>query len=395
MELTPNLDGIVPDPIRYWVKVCRDAGAEHMFTIGVPDKLPKETLEVYARAQYQQEMQGLPGYPPFVGLPELKNSIVEVEGNFGAELTQEDVDGMYVTVGASQALVFAFSLYKPGSEILVNTPAWGTIHNMIAHSGNRGVATSLFEDGKFNHENAEAALTDKTQAVYVNYPANPTGALVAEKQLKELANWAVSNKLHIISDEPYKYVIFDRKKTPYTSPVSFAGDINEKVSLVSSFSKIIKPDVRLGFIRVAPEALCGHEMVPFYFRNLSAGASRGIQAGINALISQDPKLDFLKPLVEGYKAKSELARKYLTEWGCEFPYTPAGTYMLFPTTPDGTDAEEWVRKTASEKKCGFIPGTSFGGKFPGFEHLAKHFRMGIGGGMPIEKLEEILGQLTA
>ncbi|MFH1403235.1 MAG: pyridoxal phosphate-dependent aminotransferase [Candidatus Altiarchaeota archaeon] len=394
MDLTDNLGRIVPDPIRYWVNVAKESGAVNMMTIGIPDPIPKDILEKYAKAVYEQEVKGLPGYPPFVGEEYLRKSIVEMESNFGAILTEEDVNRMYVTIGASQALQFIFSIFKQGSDILVMTPCWGTIHNMIAHSGNNGVPVSLFEDGRFIEENASNALTDKTAGVYINLPANPTGSLVEESELRKMCGWAVSNDLQIITDEPYKYIIFDRDRTPYTSPASLGEEINSKVSLVSSFSKIIKPDVRMGFIRVSPEILAAHEMVGFYFRNLSAGASRGIQAGINAILDDDPKLSFLKPVVDGYREKSRLAQDYLTEWGCEFPYKPAGTYMIFPTTPDGGDAEEFVRKTASEKKTGFVPGSSFGGKFSGFEHILKHFRMGFGGGMTKDKLAEVMEQLT-
>lgn len=136
-------------------------------------------------------------------------------------------------------------------------------------------------------------------------------------------------------------------------------------------------------------------MVGFYFRNLSAGASRGVQAGVTALVNQDPTLKFLRPIVDGYRRKSEIAAKYLTEWGCQLPYMPAATYMMFPTTPHGEDGEEFVRKTAVEKKTAFIPGTSFGGGFKGFESLKKHFRMGYGAGMSPEKLEEVMRLLIA
>ena len=394
MDLTKNLDGIEPDPIRYWVKVAKDAGATKMFTIGVPDKIPQNILQAYAKGAYEQEMLGATSYPPFVGEQRLKENIIKVESHFGAKLSEEDAKNMYVTVGASQALQFIFSIFQRGSEILVNTPCWGTIYNMVAHSGNIGVPTTLFVDGKFIEENAKKALTDKTVAVYVNFPANPTGEVICEKELKELCDWAVTNKLQIITDEPYKYIIFDKDKTPYTSPVSFDSEINEHVNLVSSFSKIIKPDIRAGFIRVSKKIMDSHDMVGFYFRNLSAGVSRGVQMGVSSVLETDPKLSFLKEVVEGYQRKSEYIQKKLVEWGCELPYKPAGTYMVFPTTNDGSDSEDWVKKIAAEKKCGFIPGTSFGGKYPGFEGISKHFRMGFGAGMTYEEIEEVMEVLT-
>ena len=394
MELTKNLDGIVPDPVRYWVKVAKDAQATNNFTIGVPDPIPKDALEVYAKAAYEQDMKGATAYPPFDGDENLKKSIITMEANFGAKMTEDDLSRIYVTIGASQALQFVFSLFPAGHEVLVNTPCWGTIHNMLAHSGVKGVPVAFFEEGRFIPENAKKARSDKTEALYINFPANPTGEIAPEAELKKICSWAAAEGIQIIADEPYKYLIFERKKTPYQSPISFGADIAPKVNLISSFSKIIKPDIRLGYIRLSPEILAAHKMVGFYFRNLSAGASASVQAGVNALVQKDPQLKFLRPIVDGYKAKSELMQKYVGEWGCELPYKPSGTYMMFPTTPDGSDADEWVRKTANERKTAFIPGSSFGATFKGFEHLNKHFRIGFGGGMTKEKITEIMEKLV-
>jgi len=394
VKLTKNLDGIIPDPVRYWLKVGKDAGATNNLTIGVPDQIPKEALETFAKAEYEAEVKGATSYPAFDGEDGVKKAIVAMEANFGANMTEADLGRIYVTVGASQALQFVFSLFPAGSEILVTTPCWGTIYNMVAHSGVNGVPVGLFEGGKFIKENADNAVTKKSQAVYINFPANPTGEVVPEAELRKMCEWAVSRDLQIISDEPYKYLIFDRDKTPYTSPVSMGEEIAERTNLVSSFSKIVKPDIRLGYIRLSPQILAADDMVGFYFRNLSAGASRGVQAGVTALVNQDPTLNFLRPIVDGYRKKSDLAAKYLGEWGCQLPYKPAATYMIFPTTPHGEDGEEFVRRTAVEKKTAFIPGTSFGGSFKGFEELKKHFRVGFGAGMTVGKLEDVLKALT-
>jgi aspartate/methionine/tyrosine aminotransferase len=395
VRLTKNLDGIVPDPVRYWVKVGKDAGATNNMTIGVPDPIPKESLEVFAKAEYEAELKGATSYPNFDGEESLKKAIVAMEANFGAKMTEEDIQRMYVTIGASQALQFVFSLFPSGSEIMVMTPCWGTIHNMVAHSGVKGVPVGFFEEGKFIQENAEAGYSKKMQALYINFPANPTGEVVPEAQLRRLCDWAVSKDIQIITDEPYKYLIFDRDKTPYTSPMSFGKEVTDSVNLVSSFSKIVKPDIRLGYIRLSPKILAADDMVGFYFRNLSAGASRGIQSGVTALLNKDPALKFLRPIVDGYKAKGELVEKYMTEWGCQLPYRPSATYMMFPTTPHGEDGEEFVRKTAQEKKTAFIPGSSFGGNFKGFGHLKKHFRIGFGAGMSLQTVEEVMRHLIA
>jgi aspartate/methionine/tyrosine aminotransferase len=393
MRVSHVINGIRPDPIRYWAGVGKDAGVKNNLTIGVPDPMPDDMLGIYAEAANKAELSGKCGYPPFSGEPDLKENIIRLENNFGAGLSDEDVERLFVTVGASQALTFVFSLFPAGSDILVNSPCWGTIHNMIAHSGNTGVPAEFFRDGRFIKENADARLTQRTVALYVNYPANPTGQVISPRELRRLCEWAVSNNLEIITDEPYKYLIFNPEKTPYVSPAGMGSEIAGHTSLVSSFSKIVKPDIRLGFIRLSAAIMESHDMIGFFFRNLSAGAPRSTQAGVSALLDYDPNVGFLRGIVEGYRVKSELARGRLQEWGCRFPYEPNATYMMFPTTPDASDSEEWVRRTMAEQKTAFIPGTSFGGQTPGFEHLRSHFRIGFGGAMSLDDVRGVLDDL--
>ena len=396
LELTDNLAGIVPDPVRYWIAVDKELGAKDMFTIGVPDPIPKEILELYAKSVYEEELTGKVGYTPVKGEEVLKKAIVVTERNFNVNYTDEDVERIYPTVGASQALQFVFSLFKTGSEILTSMPCWGTVFNMMAHSGIKGVPAQLFGNGNFIEENAEKALSDRTQAVYVNFPTNPNGLVLDEKAVKDFTNWALSHKLQIISDAPYKYLIYDYDKTPYVSPLNVSDDAYNNTIEIGSFSKVIKPDIRLGFIRISPKVIEDPkaERLVYFFRNLSASTTRSTQIGISKILEKNPKLSFLRPLVEGYKEKSMLLRGYFEKLGCLLDDEPAGGYFLFPKTPDGMDGEDYVRKMASEKKIGFIPGSGFGGRFKGFEYLGKYFRVGFGGGKTVDQIKEVFDKLV-
>ena len=320
----------------------------------------------------------------------LRTSIIQLERNFNVKYEEADAERIYPTVGGSQGLQFVFSLFKNGSDIMTSMPCWGTILNMMAHSGVNGIPAELFKDGNFIEENARKALTGKTQAVYINFPTNPNGVVPKEKAVKEFAGWAVSNNLQIISDAPYKYLIYDFEKTPYVSAMNLGSDVNRKTTEISSFSKIIKPDIRLGFARISPEIIENKKakQLMYYFRNLGAGTPRSAQIGVCEVIKKDPKLSFLKPLVEGYKKKAVLMAECLQQLGCETPEKPDGGYFLFPKTPDNMDGEEFVKKMASENKIGFIPGSSFGGNLRGFEHLKHYFRAGFGGGWNEEKIKK-------
>ncbi|MCX6695277.1 MAG: pyridoxal phosphate-dependent aminotransferase [Candidatus Altiarchaeota archaeon] len=394
-ELNENIAKISPDPVRSWIKTLKDLGAVNMFTIGEPDPISKDILEVYAKAAYNDDVSGKTSYPPVAGEEALIKNIVRMESGFNTNLSEEDAKRIYVTIGASQALQFMFSAFKQGSEILVMTPCWGTIYNMIQHSGNVGVPVKFFEDGKFIKENADKALSKKTQAAYINFPSNPTGEIMPEKAIKEFGGWCAQHGIQIITDEPYKYLIHDTRKTPYYSPANMDADVNNKVTVISSFSKIIKPDIRLGYVRLAPEIMQADKkgMILYYFRNLSAGAARGVQTGVNAVLEKDIKLEFLKPLVKNYAEKSELLQKYFREMGCEIKNKPAGSYLMFPKTPKGADGEEYVKRIARDYKTAFLPGSSFGGNMKGFEEYAKNFRVGYGGGLTQEKITSVMDSL--
>ena len=395
IELSENIGRISPDPVRSWITTLKGLGAVNMFTIGEPDPIPKDILEVYAKAEYENDASGKTSYPPVAGEENLIKNIIRMEGNFNTKLTEEDAQRIYVTIGASQALQFIFSVFKTGSEILVMTPCWGTIHNLISHCGNFGVPVKFFEDGRFIKENAEKALSKRTQAAYINFPSNPGCEIMPEKAVKDFSSWCAGKNLQIISDEPYKYLIYDSRKTPYYSPANMDVEVNGRVNVTSSFSKIIKPDIRLGYIRVSPsivEADKSKRLV-YYFRNLSAGASRGVQAGVNAVLERDIKLEFLKPVVRNYSEKAKLLEGYFTRMGCELKNKPAGAYMMFPKTPKGEDGEDFVKRMAKDYKTAFLPGTSFGGSFKGFEEYKKHFRVGFGAGLTKQKITEVMDSL--
>jgi aspartate/methionine/tyrosine aminotransferase len=395
LRLSRHLGYITPDPIRHWIAVDREFGAQHMFTIGEPDPIPKEILQVYAQAVYEEELSGKVSYPPVKGEDILRKAIIGMERNFNVAYTDDDFERIHMTVGGSQALQFVFSVFERGSEVIASMPCWGTIFNMMAHSGVKGVPAELFKDGAFIKENAGKALSKKTQAVYINFPTNPSGLVPPEKAVRELAAWAVANDLQIISDAPYKYLIYDTAKTPYVSPLNFNEDAGRKTTEISSFSKVIKPDIRLGYTRLAPD-IAEHadaKQLVYFFRNLSAGSSRSTQIGMAAVLKKDPHLSFLKPLVQGYQEKARLLGEYLGRMGCVIPEQPDGGYFLFSKTPDGMDGEAFVREAASKHKLGFIPGSSFGGNFRGFRHLRRYFRAGFGGGWTTDKIKTVFSAL--
>jgi len=396
MKITPNVKNLTPDPIRKWITKHKELGTKNMFTIGVPDLISTEVLETFTNAIVKENKRRDVSYPSINGDVELRKNIIRMENNFGTNLSENDMDHLFVTIGASHALHCIFSLLKRDTDVLVNTPYWGTISNIIAYNGLNLVPVRFFEGGKFIEENANAAITKNTTTIFINIPSNPVGSVIPKPAMSDFVDWALSKDLHIIEDSPYKYMIYDKEKTPYTSPSSISEEANQNTTLIGTFSKILKPDIRLGFMRVASSIIqeC-NDLSPmptsFYFRSLGAGAPRAIQAGVNAIISKDPGLDFLKPVIEGYKKKMGMLVSYLEGIGCTIPEKSDAGFFVLPRAPEGESGEEFVLRMVKEHNMGFIPGTSFGGLLDGFEWIKQHFRASVGGGLTVEALEKILG----
>lgn len=386
VDLNEYLADIKPDPVRSWIATLKSEGAYNMFTIGVPDPIPQEILEVYSNAVRREEMSGKTSYTPITGEEDFKKALIRMERKFNVDLAATDSDLIIPTVGASQALQFVFSLFKQGSEILVQSPGWGTVYNLIAHSGNKGVACEYFENGEFVPENVDDAMGRHTQAAYLNVPSNPAGHMPEGEEIAAFTEYCVEKGLQVISDSPYKYHLYDGR---YYSPINAGGQISDNVILVSSFSKIIKPDIRLGYVRLSPsmrDAKMGKNIAS-YFRNLGAGTPRAIQMGVKAVIDHDPDLHFLKRIVQGYREKSKVMMEFLIDRGFNFETRPNASYLMFPQTPGLVDGEYYVMEMAKKHGVGFLPGSSFSG---GIEKYHKNIRVGIGGGKTVEEIKEIM-----
>lgn len=298
----------------------------------------------------------------------------------------------YITAGATQALQFVFSLFPEKSEILINTPCWGTTLNICQYSGCTPKTVQLFKEGKFQLDTAQKSITVNTRALYLNVPSNPTGIVYTKKEMLKCAHWAVENNIHIFSDEPYKYLIYNKKKTPYYSPVGFSEEISNITTVIGSFSKTIKPDIRAGFIRIAPDIINHKDSknLKFYFRNLSAGIPRPIQQGIVAVLDTDPNLSYLEPIVRGYEEKIDIISKYLVQLNCEVESKPDAGYLAFLKTPHNENGEEFVMRYAKEHKIGFLPGSNFDDPTNRFKN---YIRVGIGGGITIDKIHDIFSTM--
>ena len=204
------------------------------FGAGEPDfDTPKHIKEAAIKAING----GFTKYTPASGTVDLKKAIVK---KFKEENGLDyDISNIVVSNGAKHSLVNAFmAILNPGDEVIIPAPFWVSYPEMvkIADGVPKFIETKEENNFKFSIEDLEKALTDKTKALVLNNPSNPTGMLYTTDELKKIAEFAVKNNIYVISDEIYEALVYD-EDAEFVSIASLGEEIKELTIIVNGVSK--------------------------------------------------------------------------------------------------------------------------------------------------------------
>ncbi len=331
------------------------------FSLGNPNMPPPESFN--AALQEVVVTCGPDGhcYMPQAGYPQVCQSIAEyLSQEQGVAVSETDV---LMTCGAAGALnVILKALLDPGDEVIVPTPCFVEYNFYVDNHGGSLKMVPTHADFDLDLAALEAAITEKTKAVLINSPNNPTGRIYSAGSLNALGDMlrrkseASGRTLYLLSDEPYRKIVFGDVEVPSV----FAA---YKDSIVAtSYSKDLSiPGERIGFAAVNPQAT--------YHRDLLAGMTLAnrILGFVNAPALMQRVVSCLQGQsvdIGAYKRKRDLLCDGLAEAGYIFE-KPAGAFYLFPKTPIPDDVE-FVRALLEELIL-VVPGSGFAG--PG------HFRI--------------------
>ena len=176
-------------------------------------------------------------YTPYEGIPELRQAVADElkrECNLDYDYTQ-----IVVSNGSKHALKNVFTaILDIGDEVIVPAPYWTSYIDIINMCyGIPIIIHTTIECGfKVTMEQLENALTDKTKAIIINSPNNPTGMVYSEEELERIAEFAVKNDLYVVSDEIYKKLIYSRKLR-HTSIASLGKEIYDRTIVIDGLSK--------------------------------------------------------------------------------------------------------------------------------------------------------------
>lgn len=191
-------------------------------------------------------------YTPAAGMIELRQAICDrVKADYGLEYEPTQA---VVASGAKHMVYIALAaLVDPGDEVIVPAPYWVSYYEMVRLFGGVPVVVNVSEEQGFQltPEQLEHAITDKTKAIILNNPSNPTGAVYPKEALKAVADVCVKHDLYIISDEIYDKLVYDG--VPFTSVAALSDEIKAHTILINGVSKTYAmTGWRIGYI-AAPE----------------------------------------------------------------------------------------------------------------------------------------------
>ncbi len=222
------------------------AGMEGVVSLGVGE--PDFVTPWHIReAAIRSLEQGYTSYTPNAGLMELREEIaIYMKNRFNVDYSP--ADEIIVTVGASSAIDLAMrTILDPGDEVIVVEPCFVSYIPMVTLAGGVAVQVQALKENDFKilPSQLEEVITDKTKAIMLCSPNNPTGTMLNKSELEEIANLAKKHDLLIIADEIYAELSYDEE---YTSMAAIEG-MQERTILVSGFSKAFAmTGWRLGFV---------------------------------------------------------------------------------------------------------------------------------------------------
>ena len=322
------------------------------FEIGRPDF---DTPEYIKRAAEQALAEGKVHYTSNFGLMELRQAIADkLKRENNVDYTASEV---LVTVGLSEA-VFAVlaTILEEGDEILVPDPVWLNYINVPNLLGAKAVTYGLTEETGFqmNLEEVKAKITPKTRAIVIITPNNPTGGVLSEDVLKELAEIAVSNDLMVISDEVYERLVYDGAK--HISIASLPS-MKERTFTMNGMSKAYAMDGwRLGYVAAPEEYILA--MNKFHQHNTTC-APNFVQVAAIAALNEEG--DEVNEMVKEYRRRRDYAVKAINEIPGLHCECPKGAFYIFINCKSlNMKSADLSAYLLEEAKIALVPGDVFG-----------------------------------
>ncbi len=308
--------------------------------------------------------RGTTHYTSNLGYLELRRALARyVQKAFGAEYNPENE--VLITVGVSEALDLALrALLNPGDEVLYHEPCYVSYRATILFAHGTPIAVETRAENGFRLTRAmlEAKVTPRTKVLMLNFPNNPTGAVMNRADLEDIAAFAREHDLLVITDEIYGELTYD---APHTSIIGLPG-LRDRTLFLHGFSKAwAMTGFRLGYACGPAELI--EAMMKIHQYTMLCASSLSQKAALEALAR--PETDVAEMLDE-YRRRRNFIATAFADMGIEC-HRPLGAFYAFPSVAKfGLSAKDFALKLLREEKVAVVPGTAFGACGEGFVRCA-------------------------
>ncbi|MGN1170667.1 MAG: pyridoxal phosphate-dependent aminotransferase, partial [Lachnospiraceae bacterium] len=341
-------------------------GYENVFdySLGNPSvPVPQSVTDTMIRLLQEKNPMELHGYSPSLGIPTVKEKIASyLEKKFGVSYKAEDI---FPSTGAAGAIAHALrAVTVPGDEVLTFAPYFPEYNPYVNGTGAvLKVVPADTDTFQINFECFEEMMTERTAAVLINTPNNPSGVVYSTATIRKLAELlrqkskAYGHTIYLISDEPYRDIVFTGVDAPFVSAYY------ENTLMCYSFSKSLSfPGERIGYVAVNPACPDAAKIVQMCGQ-ISRETGHNCPASLMQLTVAEHLEDTSDMSV--YETNKEILYRELKALGFTC-VEPGGTFYIFPKALE-EDAKVFIEK-AKKYNLILVPGDSFG--CPGYFRMA-------------------------
>lgn len=304
--------------------------------------------------------QGYTMYTSNSGMPELRQELARyLENHYGVHYHPEQE--ILITTGSSEGLdLIMRAIINLGDEVIIPNPCYGAYPADITLAGGIPVVIPTNEENNFviRATDIEAKITQKTRAILIGYPSNPTGAIMSKREADAIAQLAKKHDLLVISDEIYARLVYGAQHICFPS----LPGMKKRTILVSGFSKShAMTGWRIGY--VAADRHLIQALTKIHQYTMLSAPTMTQMAAIEALRNGETDVE---KMVQEYNRRRRFMVKRLNEIGLSC-FEPKGAFFAFPSIKGtGMNSEEFAEKLLLKEKVAVVPGTAFGPCGEGF-----------------------------
>lgn len=362
MKFSSKVESITPSSTLAITAMAKELKEQGHDVIGLGAGEPDfNTPHYIIEASYKSMLAGHTKYTPAAGLPSLKKAICKkFKEDNDLDYTPDQI---IVSTGAKHALSSIFqTILEDGDEVIILTPYWVSYPEQVKIAGGVPVYVEGKEEKEFkaSKDQIAEAVTEKTKAIIINSPSNPTGMTYTKEELSAIGELCLEKDILIISDEIYEKLLYNGGE--HVSIAQISPELKEQTLVVNGVSKSHSmTGWRIGYTAGRKDVI--KKMANLASHTTSNPAVMAQYGAIAAYTEEDGSVEKMRQAFEERLTKVFDQVNRIPGFSCQ---KPQGAFYLFPNVKEAVEkskyetTEEWVKALLEDAKVAVVPGDGFG-----------------------------------